>query len=194
MENSQEIENSQNDAQLSKEKIQEIQKLLEKNQMISEARFTDTEYQVFIKNLKKEEFKAGEALCTKGDEAKKFFIVDQGEVAVQIQTKEGNIMEIIFELGNIFGESGLLVDNTQRTATVVAKGDSVCWTMDKETFQRIYYSKRKGGRLMAFFNSLELLREAGDHLKQSLCQQIQVETYNNGEHIINQVRKFLEKH
>jgi alkyl hydroperoxide reductase subunit AhpC len=84
-------------------------------------------------------FSAGEVLIAEGDAADRFYVIEEGEVAVSRQSPEGDEIELAtLGPGQFFGEVGLLAE-TRRTATVRAIGDvkllALSWQEFKETLE-----------------------------------------------------------
>lgn len=74
-------------------------------------------------------FPAGSVICAEGDDGERFFVVEEGEVAVSVGGEEIGRMPA----GAAFGEVALLRD-CPRTATVRALTDVVCRSLSKEDF------------------------------------------------------------
>jgi putative ABC transport system ATP-binding protein len=84
-------------------------------------------------------FSAGEVIIAEGDSADRFYVIEEGEVAVSRQSPEGDEIELAtLGPGQFFGEVGLLAE-TRRTATVRAIGDvkllALSWQEFKETLE-----------------------------------------------------------
>jgi peroxiredoxin (alkyl hydroperoxide reductase subunit C) len=84
-------------------------------------------------------FAADEEIIAQGDAADRFYVIEEGEVAVSRQSPEGEQIELAtLGPGQFFGEVGLLAE-TRRTATVRAIGDvkllALSWQEFKETLE-----------------------------------------------------------
>jgi MFS family permease len=75
------------------------------------------------------EFQAGETVVTQGDSGNRFYVVEDGELAVEIDGK--NVATL--REGDYFGEIALLRD-VPRTATVRARSDSSLLALDRADF------------------------------------------------------------
>lgn len=75
-----------------------------------------------------ETYKAGDVIFRAGDDARVMYVVQSGEVEMQI----GDLREAVGE-GEIFGEMAL-IDNAPRSATVVAKTDCTIVPIDEKRF------------------------------------------------------------
>jgi CRP-like cAMP-binding protein len=103
-----------------------------------------------FKNLSKEElakivdavkernFKDGEYMFRQGDPGEDFFIISKGSVVVSKSQIPGSAEIPVAELGpgKFFGELALSM-NQPRAASVFAKGDCSCFTLDRGSFERL---------------------------------------------------------
>jgi alkyl hydroperoxide reductase subunit AhpC len=77
----------------------------------------------------------GVSIVAEGDDANRFYVIAQGEVAVTRRTAEGEDIELAtLGPGQFFGEIGLLAE-TRRTATVRAIGDVELLVLSWQEFQ-----------------------------------------------------------
>eukprot|EP01050_Picozoa_sp_SAG11_P008038 SAG11_NODE_690_length_7706_cov_7.429078_2_plen_963_part_00 len=83
------------------------------------------------KSMRAVEFKAGEIIIKQGDIGDTFYIIDSGEVAVDIDGKE----PIILKEGMHFGEMALL-KNEARTATIRAHGECKCLELSRKVYEK----------------------------------------------------------
>jgi CRP-like cAMP-binding protein len=72
---------------------------------------------------------AGETVFRQGDAAERFYIVDSGEVEIEIDGREANVLGP----GDSFGEIGLLRE-IARTATARARKETQLYALDREAF------------------------------------------------------------
>jgi CRP-like cAMP-binding protein len=84
-------------------------------------------------------FSAGEVIIAEGEAADRFYVIEEGEVAVSRQSSEGDEIELAtLGPGQFFGEVGLLAE-TRRTATVRAIDDvkllGLSWQEFKATLE-----------------------------------------------------------
>jgi peroxiredoxin 2/4 len=82
----------------------------------------------------------GDTIVAEGEDADRFYVIAQGEVAVTRRTPEGEEIELAtLSPGQFFGEVGILAE-TRRTATVRAIGDvellALSWQEFRETLER----------------------------------------------------------
>ena len=88
--------------------------------------------------LKTETFRDGEVIITQGDDGNLFYIIEEG---VAVCTKQLSPAEPAVEMGHLtsgayFGEIALLTTRP-RQATVTARGQVKCLTLDRKTFKRV---------------------------------------------------------
>jgi alkyl hydroperoxide reductase subunit AhpC len=79
----------------------------------------------------------GVSIVAEGDDANRFYVIAQGDVAVTRRTPEGEEIELAtLGPGQFFGEVGILAE-TRRTATVRAIGDVELLALSWQEFQQI---------------------------------------------------------
>ena len=96
---------------------------------------SDTELRTIVSQMRGFEFKAGTRIVNQGELANLFFIVQTGSVEVSVKKIffwEKKVA--ILRKGDFFGES-VLVSNSRRTATVIAKTDTTCFVLLKTSFK-----------------------------------------------------------
>jgi alkyl hydroperoxide reductase subunit AhpC len=89
----------------------------------------------------------GDTIVAEGEDANRFYVIAQGEVAVTRRTPEGEEIELAtLSPGQFFGEVGILAE-TRRTATVRAIGDvellALSWQEFQETLERSDETERE---------------------------------------------------
>lgn len=82
--------------------------------------------------LKEEKFSSGARILQQGDPGDSFYIIKTGSVSCMQGEKE----VLALSEGAYFGEIALLTSKP-RQATVVAKEDCVCLSLDRKTFKRV---------------------------------------------------------
>jgi CRP-like cAMP-binding protein len=91
---------------------------------------SDKELKTIAASMRKRTFAAGEHVVSEGEGGVGFFFVEKGALAI---TKNGNRITTIGP-GAYFGEVALLAGG-DRTATVSADDDVVCWGMPAWNFR-----------------------------------------------------------
>jgi CRP/FNR family cyclic AMP-dependent transcriptional regulator len=95
----------------------------------------DRELQAIAGSMRERKFAAGDAVTEEGAGGAGFFVVESGEAEV---TVDGQARGPIGE-GDYFGEIGLLT-GSDRTATITAKSDMLCWGMTPWDFRPLVES------------------------------------------------------
>ena len=85
--------------------------------------------EALITALKIYEFHDGDAIFSEGDEGNAFYIVKEGQVEI---IKGGASIRFITK-HDFFGERSIIL-NENRTATVIARGNVLCWYLSKADF------------------------------------------------------------
>ena len=84
--------------------------------------------------LKRERYKAGEAIIRQGEPGDRFCFVEQGQCVVAVADASGLEHEVaMLSSGDFFGEMALVQD-IERTATVRAEGDVLVLSLSREVF------------------------------------------------------------
>ena len=95
---------------------------------------SDTELRTIVSQMRGFEFKAGTRIVNQGELANLFFIVQTGSVEASVKIFFWEKKVAILRKGDFFGES-VLVSNSRRTATVIAKIDTTCFVLLKTSFK-----------------------------------------------------------
>jgi len=98
------------------------------------ANLSDTEKKALARNFRREVFKKGANIITKGDHGDKFFILYEGTATV---VDNGGKKLKTLKSGDFFGESALMNDSDVRTATVKSETDCECYALDRKDFRAI---------------------------------------------------------
>jgi CRP-like cAMP-binding protein len=95
----------------------------------------DRELSEIAAQMRERKFGAGDTVTQEGAGGAGFFVVESGEAEVTVGgTERGTIGP-----GDYFGEIALLT-GSDRTATIVAKSDMVCWGMTPWDFRPLVES------------------------------------------------------
>jgi putative ABC transport system ATP-binding protein len=82
----------------------------------------------------KEHYTPGSPIVRQGEEGDKFFLLRDGTVDVTIQGDDGVVNQVAaLGPGDFFGEMAL-ISGRPRTATVAARGDVICYALQKDAF------------------------------------------------------------
>jgi len=111
--------------------------------------------------LKHEQFLEGETLMVQGDEGDKFFIIKEGICQVEIKDKTDVAVIAMLGKGDYCGEQALISWDAKRNATIRAKFQTKCLTLDRAIFQQIFqdsnvrFAKREAKRVAILPESME---------------------------------------
>ena len=86
--------------------------------------------------------------------------------------------------GWLFGILTLLFDSP-RSASVLAHGDVVCWSLDRSVFLSFVLKHAKGARAVRFLRKLPLLSALTDDKLVEIASRVKEEVYEAGEFLIN---------
>merc|ERR1719378_1099345 len=94
------------------------------------------DFEVILDAMKEVTFEAGAKIINQGDDGDYLFVIEEGSpVCKKMIDNEEKVVKTCTP-GDVFGELALLY-NCPRAASVVAKDASVCWQLDRETFNHI---------------------------------------------------------
>jgi cAMP-dependent protein kinase regulator len=92
-----------------------------------------------------------------------------------------------YQPGEAFGELALLY-NAPRAATIVAKTDSVCWELDRATFNHIVKdaAQKKRDKYEDFLSSVEILQSMDSNERAKIADVIQERDFQPGEKVLTE--------
>ena len=92
-----------------------------------------SDIQDFVSKCATQSFLSGDKVCTQGEHANFAMLLIEGSLEVSIHTENQNRIVGSIEKGEIFGEQGLFYAQETRSATVIAKEDSIGLFLDPTT-------------------------------------------------------------
>ena len=149
----------------------------------------EKEKTIVIDAMEERLFKAGDKVITQGDDGDVLYVVDSGSLDCSKRFKDGaNTFLKTYHPGESFGELALLY-NAPRAASIVAKEDSVCFTLDRECFNFIVKDAaiKKRERYIDFLSKVEILDSLDPYEKAKVCDCLNSSVIKPGEYIIRQV-------
>lgn len=156
----------------------------------------EKEKRIVIDAMEERFFKSGENVITQGEDGDVLYVVDSGKLdCFKRMTKDGPNQYLKTYLpGESFGELALLY-NAPRAASIVAKEDAVCFSLDRECFNGIVKDAaiKKRERYIDFLGRVEILDSLDSYEKTKICDCLQPSTYQPGEYIIQQVRHLYSR-
>jgi len=86
-------------------------------------------------------FAQGEIITRQGAVAHWLYLITEGQVEVVLEGRDGH-QHVVSHLaaGDIFGEMGLMTGEPRR-ATIVATTDTVCYRLDKSSFEKVLLAR-----------------------------------------------------
>merc|ERR1711972_1014816 len=90
-------------------------------------------------------------------------------------------------IGDVFGELALLY-NCPRAASVEGKGTSVCWQLDRDTFNHIVKeaAQKKRNRYDSFLAKVPLLASMDAYERSQLADALRIENFADGQTVVSQ--------
>jgi CRP/FNR family transcriptional regulator/CRP/FNR family cyclic AMP-dependent transcriptional regulator len=100
------------------------------------ANINDNDLQAIARHIIPRTFKQGEIIFHEGDPGRFLYLVKSGHVRIFINGLDGSETSVILfgKPGDIFGELAV-IDGLNRSASAVALGETVLYTMSRESFR-----------------------------------------------------------
>lgn len=144
---------------------------------------------IVIRAMVVREFAAGDRVLTQGDDGEDLYILSSGQLECTRKPpgSEADVFLKNYEPGEVFGELALLY-NAPRAATINATEASVCFSLDRNTFNHIVKnaSIQQREKYDLFLNKVEILQELEPYERSKLSDCLELETYKKGDEIIKQ--------
>jgi len=162
-----------------------LTKTLQKSFMFSAVDPKDME--TIIMAMSEVPLKAGEKVINEGDDGDFLFVIETGSLeCIKNINGEDKVVKTC-DAGDVFGELALLY-NCPRAASVVAKGDCVCWKLDRESFNHIVKdaAAKRREKYDAFLKKVALIASLGAYERSQIADALVPETYQKGDTIVKQ--------
>ena len=121
-------------------------------------------------------FEDGEELCHYGEPADCAFVIMSGEVAIMVDTDEGEVAGFVRGANELIGEMAVLT-NSPRSATMRAKGETVAMRISDDAFIKLL---RENPEI-----SLDVMRTLSNRLAETNAKfqqlQVQLQRYESGQ-------------
>jgi cAMP-dependent protein kinase regulator len=118
------------------------------------------------------------------------YVVDMGELNCfkKFDGKEEDTLLKVYYPGEAFGELALLY-NAPRAATIIAKTDSILFSLDRECFNHIVKdaAAKKRQKYENLLESIELLDAMDNYERSQIADALLTRTYEDGEYVVTQV-------
>jgi len=162
-----------------------LTKTLQKSFMFSAVDPKDME--TIIMAMSEVPLKAGEKVINEGDDGDFLFVIEKGSLeCIKKIDGEDKVVKTC-DAGDVFGELALLY-NCPRAASVVAKGDCVCWKLDRESFNHIVKdaAAKRREKYDSFLKKVALIASLGAYERSQIADALVPETYQKGDTIVKQ--------
>lgn len=171
--------------QKNSEQIARISAKLSKSFMF--ASLDDKDKEIVIGAMEEHSFKAGVNVITQGEDGAVLYIVDTGVLNCfkKINGEEKLLKE--YHSGEAFGELALLY-NAPRAATIIAKTDTILWSLDRECFNHIVKDSavKRREKYEDFLCKVDLLAEMDPYERGQLADVLKPEKFVEGEVVIRE--------
>ena len=168
-----------------KEQGRQLQERLSKSFMFSHLQ--GSEKLIVIQSMEEKRVHHGETVIREGDDGNELYIVESGSLKCfkMIEGAERHIKD--YHTSEAFGELALLY-NAPRAATIVAEGDCVLWSLDRECFNHIVKDAATKRREMYvdFLSRVDLLGKMDPYERSQLADVLKSESFESGQFVIRQ--------
>jgi len=122
-----------------------------------------------------------------GDDGDFLFVIEKGSLECIKKIDGADKVVKVCDPGDVFGELALLY-NCPRAASVVAKGDCVCWQLDRESFNHIVKDSaaKKRNKYENFLKSVALISSIDAYERSQIADALVPETFNKGDTVVRQ--------
>jgi len=152
------------------------------------ASLEENDFGIIIGAMKEVTVKKGERVIQQGDNGDFLFVIESGEFNIVIKSKESGEEKVVktCAAGDVFGELALLY-NAPRAASVESKGDSVCWQLDRETFNAIVKdaAQKKRNRYDNFLAKVPLLQSMDAYERSQIADALKVEVFSDQQTVVS---------
>lgn len=144
---------------------------------------------IIIGAMAERHFKKGENVIIQGDAGAVLFVVEEGQLDCFKVFNRGEEPKFLktYEAGEAFGELALLY-NAPRAATITAKTDTLCWELDRATFNHIVKdsAQKKRDKYEDFLSTVELLHSMDDYERAKIADVIQEQNFEAGAEVLKE--------
>merc|ERR1712012_309129 len=133
--------------------------------------------------MEEKTFEPGNKVITEGADGDFLFVIEKGE----FDCIKNDITVKTCSPGDVFGELALLY-NCPRAASVVAKGMSVCWQLDRESFSHIVKEAaiKRRNKYDTFLKNVALISSIEPYERSQIADALKAENFKKGEVIVKQ--------
>jgi cAMP-dependent protein kinase regulator len=151
------------------------------------AELDDKEKEIVIDAMKECNFPSNSEVIKQGQDGGELFVIDSGHLSCykRINNEEKLLKE--YEPGQCFGELSLLY-NVPRAATIIAKTDSLLWSLDRSTFNHIVKDAavKRRDRYESFLSKVDLLSDMDPYERSQLADALVSKKFEKDAFIIRE--------
>jgi len=165
----------------SDEQKERLKQVLSKSFLFSN--LDDNDFGIIVGAMKEVKVAEKEKVIIQGDSGDFLFVIESGEFDCIVNDKVVKTCTV----GDVFGELALLY-NCPRAATVMSKSSSVCWQLDRDTFNNIVKeaAQKKRDRYDAFLSKVPLLSGMDAYERSQLADALKPEVFSDGATVMSQ--------
>jgi len=167
------------------EQLERLSGTLMKSFLFSELDKSDMN--LILLAMREQNFSAGTKVINEGDDGDYLFVIESGTLdCVKNIGGEDKVVKVV-TAGDVFGELALLY-NCPRAANVLAKDASVCWQLDRETFNHIVKDAavKRRTRYDAFLQSVTIISSLEPYERSQIADALKAEIRSAGDKVITQ--------
>mmetsp|Transcript_9822 Transcript_9822/g.29399 ORF Transcript_9822/g.29399 Transcript_9822/m.29399 type:complete len:401 (+) Transcript_9822:70-1272(+) len=167
------------------EQKERLNETLQKSFMFSELEEQDME--TILMAMKEVAFESGKKVITEGENGDYLFVIEKGSLdCIKVIDGVDKVVKTCVP-GDVFGELALLY-NCPRAASVVARDLSVCWQLDRESFNHIVKdaAMKRRNKYDSFLKNVTLISSLGDYERSQIADALKSESHSKGAMIVKQ--------
>ncbi len=126
----------------------------------------DEDIKGFLKSSRLIKYEPEETIIEEGEYSRWIYFLIKGEVGIQ---KEGETLNILRRCGDLFGEM-CIIDNSPRSASIVAVTNTVCLAIDTSYSEKLKGSYRNAFNAVLYRIFAEILSERLRHMDDELVK------------------------
>ncbi|CEL97648.1 unnamed protein product [Vitrella brassicaformis CCMP3155] len=149
---------------------------------------SDDKLEEIVDAMFRVDVKEGETIIKQGDAGDNFYVIDEGEFDIFVARDSSPPVKVgTVGPGRSFGELALMY-MCPRAATVTATKDSVCWALNRYSFQHLMVAgeAKRFNEYEAFLESVAVFASLNKYERIQLSDALVPNAYEEGEEIITQ--------
>lgn len=171
----------------SQEQIAQIREVLKKSFLFNS--LDPKPMEIVLAAMEIKSFAKDQYVIRQGDDGQELYIVSTGKLKCYKKFPDKPEPKFLcdYSTGGVFGELSLLY-NVPRAASIIAVEPSVCFSLDRNTFNHIVKTAaiKRRERYDDFINRVEILQELDPYERGKICDVLETQRFKKGEYIIKQ--------